>query len=254
MGPMEFLAGAMTSMLGMFRLSLPWSKRKAPSHEASPELLHSKLRMGARYSPWLSDREFRKAYAAIRDFTLVDEYRCYELWDLAKQTVPVEGSILEVGVWRGGTGCMLALAAPAKTVYLADTFEGVVKAGAKDTRYVGREHNDASEAAVRTLLASVGAGNARVLKGIFPEDTGNSVSGPVSLLHIDVDVYQSGKDIVEWGLGRLPVGATIVFDDYGFRGCEGITRLVHELRGSLRGFTFIHNLNGHAIFIRTGNH
>lgn len=193
------------------------------------------------------------AYAAIRDFTLVDVYRCYELWDLAKQAELVEGAILEIGVWRGGTGCLLALAAPAKIVYLADTFTGVVKAGAKDTRYVGGEHAEASEHTVRRLLASAGVTNARVLTGVFPDDTACHVSGPVSLLHIDVDVYQSGKDTVEWALARLPVGSVIVFDDYGFSGCEGITQLVRELRKSLHDFAFIHNLNGHAIFIRTGN-
>ncbi|HVC00085.1 MAG TPA: TylF/MycF/NovP-related O-methyltransferase [Candidatus Dormibacteraeota bacterium] len=221
------------------------------SNERSPELLHSKLRTGATYSPWLSDQEFLKAYDAVKDFTRVDIYRCYELWSLAKQAAAVPGSILEVGVWRGGTGCLLALAAPAKLVYLADTFKGVVKAGAQDTRYVGGEHADTSEQVAWELLERTGAANARLLRGIFPEETAAWVSGPISLLHVDVDVYQSGKDVVEWVLPHLPVGAAIVFDDYGFLGCEGITRLVHEMRGSLKDFTFIHNLNGHGIFIRT---
>ncbi|HVB35269.1 MAG TPA: TylF/MycF/NovP-related O-methyltransferase [Patescibacteria group bacterium] len=214
-------------------------------------MLHSKVRVGATYSPWLSDREFLNAYRAVKGFTLVDMYRCYELWDLAKQAGRVEGSILEVGVWRGGTGCLLAMAAPGKTVYLADTFRGVVKAGAQDTRYAGGEHADTSAEIVEKLLASAGATNARLLKGIFPDETASVVSGPVSLLHVDVDVYQSGRDVVRWALPRLPAGGMIVFDDYGFSGCEGITRLAGELRETLDGFAFVHNLNGHAIFIRT---
>lgn len=246
---MKGLARAMQSLLGACKL--PGIRPGVWSHERAPEVLHSKVRVGATYSPWLSDSQFMKAYSAIRDFTLVDICRCYELWGLAKQAALVEGSILEVGVWRGGTGCLLALAAPSKTVYLADHFAGIVKAGVKDTRYVGGEHADASDQAVRSLLASAGATNARLLKGIFPEETAAAVSGPVSLLHIDVDVYQSAKDIIAWGAGRLPAGAAIVFDDYGFCGCEGITRLVNELRESLRDCTFIHNLNGHGIFIRT---
>lgn len=70
------------------------------------------------------------AYATIKDFTLVDRERCYELWDLAKQSININGVILKVGVWRGGTGCLLAMAAPTKLVYLSDTFDGVVKARA----------------------------------------------------------------------------------------------------------------------------
>jgi O-methyltransferase len=51
----------------------------------------------------------------------------------------IQGSILEVGVWRGGTGAILAKGAEAngKRVFLADTFEGAVKAGSKDTPYIG---------------------------------------------------------------------------------------------------------------------
>jgi O-methyltransferase len=223
------------------------------SDARSPDLIHSRVRTGATYSPWLSDREFLNAYQAVKEFTLVDIYRCYELWDLAKQTARVEGCIVEVGVLRGGTGCLLAIAAPAKEVYLADTFAGVVKAGPKDTRYGGGEHADTSEKIVRDLLLSAGAANARILKGVFPEETGSCVNGPVALLHIDVDVYESGREIVRWARPHLPAGAAIVFDDYGYYGCEGITRLVRELRETIPDFRFIHNLNGHAIFVRTSN-
>jgi O-methyltransferase len=251
------IARAINSVLRLFGLHLAkLPKRTRPesgptwSHERSPELLHSRLGVGATYSPWLSDREFMSAYEAIVDFTLVDTYRCYELWDLARQSIDVSGAILEVGVWRGGTGCLLAMSSPAKSVYLADTFKGVVKAGARDTSYQGGEHSDTSQRAVSRLLASARVTNVQLLKGIFPEETAARLQGPISLLHIDVDVYQSARDIVQWALPRLPRGAKIVFDDYGFSGCEGVTRLVNELRESLRDFAFIYNLNGHAIFVR----
>ena len=145
----------------------------------------------------------------------------------------------------------MALAAPEKTVYLADTFEGVVNAGEQDTRYVGGEHSDTSEELVRQLLVSSGVKRARLLKGMFPGQTSDAVTEPISLLHIDVDVFQSAKDTVEWVLPRMPVSGRIVFDDYGFFGCEGVTRLVNQLRSSLSDFSFVHNLNGHAILIRT---
>jgi len=222
------------------------------SHEGSPEMLHSVVKVRATYSPWLSDREFVDVFKAISKFTLVDIFRCYELWDLAKQARHVEGAILEVGVWRGGTGCLLAKAAPDKTVYLADTFEGVVKAGENDTAYSGGEHANTSEALVRKLLAATGADNARILKGIFPDDTAARVTDErIALLHVDVDVYQSAKDVVMWALPRLSPGAAIVFDDYGFYGCEGVTRLVQELRDSHHAFSFVHNLNGHALLLKT---
>ncbi len=228
-------------------------KKEGWTHPRSPDIRHSHLTPAATYSPWLSDQEFLRAYQQVRRFTLVDIYRCYELWELAKQTSRVDGAIVEVGVWRGGTGCLLALAAPRKTVYLADTFAGVVNAGPHDTRYRGGEHADTSDEMVGGLLASAGAGNAQLLKGVFPHETSASISGPIALLHVDVDVYQSAKDTVDWALPRLLTGSTIVFDDYGFYGCEGITRYVHKLRDQLRGFVFLHNLNGHAVFVKTEN-
>jgi len=205
----------------------------------------------ATYSPWLNDAAFLAAYQRIKRFTLVDIYRCYELWELAKQALRVEGAVVEVGVWRGGTGCLLALAASEKTVYLADTFAGVVNAGEQDTRYAGGEHADTSEELVRGLLDSAGVKNARLLKGMFPEETAAMVEGRVAMLHVDVDVYESARATVEWALPRMLPGAAMVFDDYGFFECEGVTRLVNELRERLAGFAFFYNLNGHAVMVKT---
>jgi len=91
------------------------------------EYKHQRVFPLATLSPWINDERFNAAYTHIAHHTLVDVYRCYELWSLAQQIKHVEGAILEVGVWRGGTGAILATAAPQKTVYLAGTFRGVVK-------------------------------------------------------------------------------------------------------------------------------
>jgi len=217
---------------------------------ASPSILHSRIVPTATYSPWLSDKQFLAIYEDVKEHTLVDVYRCYELWMLAKSVAQIPGSILEVGVWRGGTGAVLAAASPLKAVYLADTFCGVVKASAKDTRYHGGEHADTSRAEVECLLRSLRVTNFILLEGIFPEETAHQVAGPIALLHSDVDVYESTRDVVEWALPRLSLSGVMVFDDYGFSGCEGVTRYVDELRESNHDLFFIHNLNGHAILIK----
>ena len=107
------LARPVNSILGAFGLRLIRRDSDATrSDRRSPDLLHTRLHPDASYAPWLSDAEFLNVYERIRSFTLVDIYRCYELWTLARQCNGVEGAILEVGVWRGGTGCLLAKAAP----------------------------------------------------------------------------------------------------------------------------------------------
>ena len=50
----------------------------------------------------------------IKQNTLVDVYRCYELWSLAVRCAELPGDTLEVGTWRGGTGALLAAAIAAR--------------------------------------------------------------------------------------------------------------------------------------------
>jgi O-methyltransferase len=220
-------------------------------HPSSPDILHKKALPGATYSPWLNDADFGSCYELIRENTMVDVYRCYELWQLGRQMASIPGNFLEVGVWRGGTGCLLANSVrnSGKVIYLADTFSGVVKTSDRDTAYSDGQHADTSEAVVEQLAKRLGLTNVRILKGMFPEDTAHSIGGPIALLHCDVDVYASAKEVVEWALPLISHGGVIVFDDYGFSGCEGITRFVNEIRDAGH-FFFVHNLNGHAILLK----
>jgi O-methyltransferase len=67
--------------------------------------------------------------------------------------------------------------------------------------------------------------------------------------HIDVDVYNSASDVVDWIWEKLIPGGVIVFDDYGFHTCTGITQFVNEQKQK-NDRLVIHNLNGHAIMIK----
>lgn len=226
-------------------------RKQQPWRHESSDILHHRVLPHATLAPWLNDSDFMVLYEKIKNHTLVDIYRCYELWVLAKQAEKVDGAILEVGVWRGGTGAILAEAVKStvKKVYLADTFKGVVKAGANDTSYKGGEHSDTSLKLVNELFSSLSLKNVQLLDGIFPEDTQHLVTDGISMLHCDVDVYSSSKDIVEWCLPRMSVGSILVFDDYGFFGCEGVTKYCNELKAR-KDLIFTHNLNGHAVFVK----
>lgn len=208
----------------------------------------------ATYAPWLSDRSFSDTYRIIKDYTLVDRYRCYELWQLVEESAKLNGALIEIGVWRGGSGALIAKNARLNgikdRVYLCDTFSGVVKAGERDSSYKGGEHSDASRENVEKVINKLKLDNIKILIGIFPEETGKLVTDKVfRFCHIDVDVYQSAKDIVGWLWPRLAIGGMVVFDDYGFQRCAGITRFVNEER-SRKDRLVIHNLNGHAIMVK----
>jgi O-methyltransferase len=216
---------------------------------------HSIVIPEATYSPWIDDADFLAAYESTRHNTLVDLYRSYELWSLVRETSHLGGDILEVGVWRGGTGSLMAAQTKrlelASTVFLCDTFKGVVKAGNRDSVYRGGEHADTSMDTVLQLQSKMGLSNVKLLEGIFPDATGEQVKDrQFSLCHIDVDVYESAKHVAEWVWPRLIRGGVIVYDDYGFLTCEGVTSLVNE-RHQGPGALTLHNLNGHAVVVKT---
>lgn len=217
--------------------------------------LYGPILPGAAYSPWHADAQFQAAMREIKGYTLVDDYRCYELWTLVSELRHVPGGLIEVGVWRGGTGALIGrraqLAGIDAPLYLCDTFSGVVKAGAADPVYVGGEHADTSESVVRELLGRMRVDNAHILRGIFPDDTAAGLEdAKFRLCHIDVDVYQSAKDVADWIWPRLSVGGVIVYDDYGIAPTAGVTRFVDEQRG-LPDRVTLYNLNGHAVTIKT---
>lgn len=208
----------------------------------------------ATLAPWRSDGEFQETLAAVGEHTLVDEHRLFELWSLARHRPDVDGDILEVGVWRGGSGALLAratqCAGSGARVFLCDTFRGVVKASARDSTYRGGEHST-SPASVNELLERLGLDNTIVLEGVFPEETASALGDArIALCHIDVDVYESARDILHWVWPRLAQGGIVVFDDYGFQGCDGVTRLVND-EGAGPDRVLVHNLNGHGLLIKT---
>jgi len=227
------------------------NRRLGPRQPA--DIPHAIVIPRATYSPWLTEPAFREDYGLVYKNTLVDIYRCYELWSLTGQTLRTPGDILEVGVWRGGTGVLMALQArrvnSKAKVYLCDTFSGVAMAGDRDSHYKGGEHSDTSADIVENLVAKTNLENVEILVGMFPADSGSILQqNNFSFCHIDVDVYESAKATFEWVWPRLNRGGIVVFDDYGFLRCGGVTKLVNEL--SAPGRTFVHNLNGHAIIMK----
>jgi O-methyltransferase len=246
----------MISQVPALKAAIPSGKlRRLVSIAAIDDLKYEGIYSQSVYAPWLADAEFRRALAEVRHNTLVDEYRCWELWNLVGQTRSLpDGDVLEVGVWRGGTGCLMArrmmLDGGAGTVHLCDTFAGVVKAGGQDSGYVGGEHADTSAELVQSLAQRMNLTNVRIHKGMFPDDTAHAIEGRLlRLCHIDVDVYESASQTFDWAWPRLAVGGIVVFDDYGFYSCSGVTRFVNGMIGQSDRLV-IYNNNGHALVVK----
>lgn len=213
----------------------------------------------ATYAPWRKQTKFMKIYEKIKEFTLVDLYRCFELWSLLNQTKKcISGDILEVGVYKGGTGALLASATEyaqiQSDIFLCDTFKGVVKTGSKDNIYKGGEHSDTSVSEVENLINCLNLKNVQIVKGIFPDEVLERFTGKkYRFVHIDVDSYQSAKDVFNYVWQAMEIGGIVVFDDYGFAETKGVAIMLEEIHNSIQDGIFVGNINGHGIFIKIDN-
>jgi hypothetical protein len=242
------------SKLGLHLIKTKKGQPKTPFNYDG--FVYDSIAPDANYAPWLNDTGFHGIYNEIKGNSLVDTYRIFELWELAGKAHALnnQAHFIEIGVWRGGSAAVVArklqLVNAHVNLYLADTFTGVVKASSKDAFYGGGEHADTSQEIVENLICGIYK-NYKILKGIFPDDTSHLIDAEnrFCYCHIDVDVYESAKDIVNWIWDKMVTGGMIIFDDYGFHTCSGITRYVNEQK-ELQDRLIIHNLNGHAIMIK----
>ena len=232
-----------------------WGYRMVAKHTIDPAR-HSVSITEATYSPWNVDTQFNNVYELVRDHTLVDKRKCFSLWHYSHQLAPLSGDILEVGVWRGGTGCLLAKSLVQQnqngTVYLCDTFEGMPPTDAHyDNLYRGGELADTSFEHVKALARTMELGNVKLCKGIFPKETEALVpSNRFKLVHVDVDIFTSARDTVEWVWDKLVPGGLIIFDDYGYSATEGVTKYVDQHLSNRSDALFIYNLCGHGIVVK----
>jgi O-methyltransferase len=182
--------------------------------------------------PRWHDPTFLTTIEAVLGVAHLDGNRLFQLWDLTSKS-PRGGALFEVGVWRGGSGAVIARQAarchPGATVYLCDTFTGMPHPDPKlDPFFRGGEGDDTSVTRVNGLMVSLGLDNVRIVPGVFPGSFTENVPA-VSFAHIDVDVYRSCRETFEWIWPKLLSSGIIVFDDYGYHGTPGITQCINEI-------------------------
>jgi O-methyltransferase len=182
------------------------------------------------YSPWFAEGEFRRYYELAAPRTLVSPESCHVIYTLLRQAAHVEGDVWECGVYKGGTAAMEAAIlrdkAPTKKLYLFDTFEGMPETDAEKDWHKGGDFADTSLEAVAGYVKQPDICVFR--KGFIPDTFAGLESARIAFAHIDVDIYKSILDCLEFIWPRLSTGGFIVFDDYGFPTCPGARKAVDE--------------------------
>jgi O-methyltransferase len=148
---------------------------------------------------------------------------------LLRQALRIEGDIAECGVYRGGTAAMIAktiaeYGSHGKKFFLFDTFSGMPDTDkARDLHKKG----DLADTSAEEVERFVNEPEIAVIrKGFIPETFLGLESRRFAFAHIDVDIYKSIIDSLEFIWPRLATGGFIVFDDYGFPSCPGARQAV----------------------------
>ena len=168
---------------------------------------------------------------------------------LEVQSAGILGDFVETGTWRGGSSITMAYAAykysqehnlVSRTTWGFDSFEGMPPLSENDGR--GGELNYGPGTLTVTLeeisntaynYFGLSPEYLKLIKGWFnttaPEYS--SIIGPISILRMDGDWYESTMDVLQNLYNQLSVGGYLIIDDY--RDWVGCRRAVNDFFISL---------------------
>ncbi|GAB4040383.1 MAG: hypothetical protein Fur0014_10840 [Rubrivivax sp.] len=159
----------------------------------------------------------------------------------------IPGAIVECGVWRGGSMMTAALALKDRgqtdrELWLYDTFEGMSEPTEADRSHDGVSAQlqlertargtgvwcEASLEDVMTNLRSTGYPWERIRfqRGKVEDTIPAALPGPIALLRLDTDWYESTRHELQHLYPLLQPGGVLIIDDYGH--WQGARRAVDE--------------------------
>ena len=217
-------------------------------------------------SPLDASPQDQEILRKIAGFTMTSTARQMSLIGAVRHIAKsdIRGSIVECGVWRGGSSMAIALTLMQegnadRDLVLFDTFEGMTEPlevdrtpnGAlakelmeKDPDRRGEVWAVATYEDVLTNMRSTGydGNRLRLVKGpvesTIPEQ---APAGPIALLRLDTDWYESTKHELEHLFPKLVSGGVLIIDDYGH--WQGARKAVDEYLQSLPDQYFLHRID-----------
>jgi hypothetical protein len=194
----------------------------------------------------------RRTVRTVERYTMTPPERVVALTDAVRYLTRanIAGDIVECGVWRGGS--MMAAARTlleegdtSRDLFLYDTFAGMTDPTAEDRdtrgrsatkwmRRYGVDETGNSKACNATLedvtanMALVGYPPVRChyVKGPVEETLPETLPGPIALLRLDTDWYESTAHEMEHLFPLIVPGGVLIVDDYGH--WEGSQQAVDE--------------------------
>jgi hypothetical protein len=176
----------------------------------------------------------------VKPFTLTNVERLYSLIQAIRylDEAGIPGSVVECGVWRGGSMMAAAYTLLEKQpverqLYLFDTYEGMPPPGKWDISNSGivaaREFDKRKKSATRAdwffasledvrgnmILTGYPVERMHFLKGMVEDTLPAQAPEKVALMRLDTDFYESTRHELIHLYPRLASGGVLIIDDYG---------------------------------------
>ena len=167
----------------------------------------------------------------------------------------VEGSLAELGVYKGDTARELNILFPERKLYLFDTFDGFAEKDVeKETRsgFSKAWKSDFSDTNERLVLERLPAAqNVVIKKGYFP-DTADGLEDTFALVSLDADLYAPTLSGLEYFYPRLNAGGMILLHDYGNSRFAGVRQAVEDYEKAHGSLMLIplSDLHGSAVIVQ----
>lgn len=185
------------------------------------------------------DAEFIKIYDKCKDYTMVSRERSYALYNAIRYIVRnnIPGDFVECGVWRGGSSMIMAYTLQlegdtSRAIWLYDTYEGMSEPSEHDVfattgesaikTYTKNDRSDTfwCEASIeevqKNMEKTAYPKNAlHFIKGKVEDTIPKTMPGPIALLRLDTDFYESTRHELQHLYPLLSKSGVLVIDDYG---------------------------------------
>lgn len=166
----------------------------------------------------------------------------------------IRGVAVECGVAQGGSAAAIRMALERqrdrRELILFDTFAGLPPPSDQDPDYDLAATYTGSCAAsieeVQWLFSTLRLPAPRCVQGLFQETLAKTETGPIALLHLDGDWYDSTMTSLRTLWPRVEQGGIVQIDDYGYwQGCrKAVTEYFGELQPTL------HHIDGVGVWLQ----
>lgn len=188
------------------------------------------------------DDQAKETAIRCREYTLLNPEKLYAFIEAIRyiEKNGISGDIVECGVWRGGAIMAAALTLkqlnmPERTFYLYDTFAGMSRptdndrpmpgtgdfdvSGEFERAKKGEDSSDwcyASLDDVKNNLSKIDYDQSKFVyvEGKVEDTLPDALPGPISILRLDTDWYESTKQEMEHLMPLLVPKGVLIIDDY----------------------------------------